>query len=384
MQISTISRRAMLLGLGALALPSMPALALGSSTITGGATTYTNAQDGTLVIRSNSSTPMVDTLPGIGSGVLTAGVVISIYNDDTLAFLGITVGSGALIDDQHSIVIGPKQSAKIFSDGSNYRSLNKPDYARNRYGNSVTLHIASTGDDNNCGLTTAASFLTLQAAWNFAAFNIHLNSGSVIFQIADSASDYAGVVCNGFHVGYGFGEVKFRGNVTTPANVKVNNTIAGLACFLASNGASIYVEGVTLQSVNNCLETNWAALIFFKTVVFKSAGNVHIQSITDGYIEGNGNYSIEAGAAVHWSAGNGGMVHIGGITITVANTPNFPSGFANASMESRIFSLASFTGSATGVKRLAQMNSVVYNAGSAAFPGDSTATPGSGSQFAGP
>ena len=356
------------------------------STISGASTTYTDAQDGMLVSRSNSNAVMVDTLPGISPGVLNAGTVITVHNDGT-TLMAIGVGSGAQLDGCASgfVMLGPQQTASFHSDGSNYRSLTKPDFAKLGYGQPITIHIDQAGDDGSCGLTTGTAFKTLQAAWNFAAFNIHINSGSIFFQLADSATEYEGVVCNGFHLGYGFGQVLFRGNLSDPSQVKVKNTIAGLACFLASNGASIYVEGISLESVGNNLEANWGALIFFKNVIFKASGNVHCQSITNGYIEANGDYSIEAGAQCHWSGGNGGMIHVGGITITLANTPAFPSGFANASLNSRIFSLASFAGTgATGPRRLGQMNSVVYNAGLAAFPGNSTAAPGSGSQFAGP
>ncbi len=387
-----ISRRALMLGMGAAAAliattaPVPLAKAMGSSTVTGAATTYTNAQDGTLVSRSNSGAIMVDALPGTSPGVLNAGTVITVHNDGT-TLMSVGVASGAQLDGSASgfVMLGPQQTASFHSDGSNYRSLIKPTFAKLGYGQPVTIYIDQNGNDGNCGLTSATAFKTIQAAWNFAAFNIHINSGSIFFQLADSATEYQGVVCNGFHLGYGFGQVLFRGNASDWSAVKVKNTIAGLACFLASNGASIYVESLSLESVGNNLETNWYALIFFKNVIFKASGNVHCQSITNGYIEANGDYTIEAGAACHWSGGNGGMVHVGGITITLANTPAFPSGFANASFDSRIFSLASFAGTgATGVKRLADNQSIVYNAGPAAFPGNSTASPTNGSIFAGP
>lgn len=388
---SAISRRALMLGLGASAAliattaPVPLAKAMGSSTVTGASTVYTNAQDGTLVSRSNANAVMVDTLPGTSPGVLNAGTVITVHNDGT-TLMSVGVGSGAQLDGIASgfVMLGPNQTASFHSDGSNYRSLIKPTYAKLGYGQPIILYIDQNGSDNNCGLTPALAFKTQQAAWNFAAFNIHINSGSIFFQLADSATEYEGLVCNGFHIGYGFGQVLFRGNPANWGAVKVKNTIAGLACFLASNGASIYVESLSLESVGNNLEANWYALIFFKNVIFGPSGNVHCQSITNGYIEGNGDYRIEAGAAVHWSTGNGGMIHVGGITITLANTPAFPSGFANASLDSRIFSLASFAGTgATGPKRVAQMNSIIYNAGPAALPGNSTQSPQTGSQFAG-
>jgi hypothetical protein len=359
-----------------------------SSTVSGDNTEYTNAQDGLLVVRTPSApgVPMIDILPGSSPGVLDDGTLITVCNASASALMAIGVGSGAVLDDgdRKFVWLGPKQTASFVSDGANYRSISKPDFAKLSYGSTIELFVDPVGSDDDCGLMAGTAFATLQAVWNFAAFNIHINSGSITINLADGTYTQ-GVVCNGFHIGYGFGAVTFRGNLASPQNVVVSNPSGGNGCFLASDGASIYVEGMTLISAGgaNCLETNWAALIFFRNVRFGATGNCHLQAITWGYIEAWGSYEIVGGGSVHAATGSQGFILLKGVTITLTGTPNFASGFVNASLLSMILNQADFSGAGTGPKYSGQANSVIINAGPHTLPGNAAGSVSSGAQFSG-
>src|SRR5579859_7023707 len=98
-----------------------------TTSVTGSTTTYTSAQNGVLVQRSNSGSHMADVLPGTSPGVLPANTIITVVDNDTGSvnggLLAISAGSGALIKGSSllfngNVIIGPGQTVQLYSDGS--------------------------------------------------------------------------------------------------------------------------------------------------------------------------------------------------------------------------------------------------------------------------
>lgn len=98
------------------AVAAMPPLSL-----TGTNKTFTLAEWGAQIARSNSGTAMADTLPGT-SGAVPAGWFVAVQNDDASAADVITTGSGGSMkfgnQTVSSLVIEPGETWLVFSQGS--------------------------------------------------------------------------------------------------------------------------------------------------------------------------------------------------------------------------------------------------------------------------
>lgn len=325
--------------------------------VSGESYTYTAANNDQLVLRGHSG-QMLDTLsaPAVSPDM---PVEIGVYNNSSL-LMAIQAGAGVMLDGavRGNTLLGPHQFAKFLWIGNGWISIERPVYAKLSYGALANLYVSPNGSDANTGVLPSQPKQYLQSIWDLAAFNVMINSGSVYMNMADGYYD-RGVVCNGFHIGYGFGEVRFKGNSGAPQNVLINSTING--CFLASNGASIYVDGCKMQSNGNLLETNWTALIFGSNLIFGSASNCHMTCLQGGYIEMNGNYSIDAGAACHIAIGDG-QFHSNAPWTLINNTPHFSFAFANATQIGLLGFSGNFYGAATGQQYVASGKGQIWSA----------------------
>jgi len=330
-----------------------------TSSITGASTTYTVAQNNILVHRSNSGSPMVDTLPGTSPGVLAANTIISVTNSDTAGLLAIATGSGSLIKGGGLLFngftyIGPGQTLQFYSDGSNYWIVNSP--GRAKLGANTTLLIATTGSDTTGnGITTA--FATLLKAWSFAQTILDHNGLVVTYSIA--TGNYAvNTTLTGSQVGScGPACDIIQGNTTTPANI-------------------------TIGAATNNAVVNWQ-----NNITQGTSGGTSLTAVSGGNLRIIGNYQVgtvsSASTPVHWNANNGGYISVeaAGITITVVGGPNWGNEFALAQTGGTIFFdfVPTFSGASTGLKCTATLNGVINTGGtSASLPGASACTSSNG------
>lgn len=351
-------------------------------TVTGAATTYTAAQAGTMVVRTNGNVAdntMVDTLPGTGPGILAANSVVAVNNGDTASLLVIQAGAGAVLKDTATgfVVIGPGQSAEFISDGANYWPLSVP--SRSRLRATTTMYVSTTGNNGNHGFLPGAPFATLDAAYSLGQSILDLNSNAVRFQLANgSYSGGLNAAQGGFVGQVGPTSVVINGSAT-PANVVM--AVVNNDAFLAGPGTSFFVQGLTIQS------TGTAKGIHSADGGFAQFGNIAFGAMTGGaahvYSEGGtisavAPYSITGGSGAHLFAnGSGAKVTVLGNTISIAGTPAFSNAFANCLLGAEIFANGAVYSGATTGKRYASSyggNISTGGGGASFFPGNVAGT----------
>lgn len=215
--------------------------------VTGTSATYTSAQTGRILRRSNSGSVMLDTLPGTGTGVLTAGTILVITNADTTGLLRLKAGSGSLLEGSTTrfVLIGPGQSTIVYSNGSNYFIVSEPVLAR--LGGATTIYVvAAGGSDDNSGIDSSEPKATLQGAFDFLYVRCH--HGGVDLKIKlNVPGTYTGFNIRGRMPGY-FGAnaqgaaITIEGDTAAPVN-----TIIDGGCTVSS-GASVYVTYVKITN----------------------------------------------------------------------------------------------------------------------------------------
>lgn len=372
----------------------------GSATtaVTGASTTFTNAQLGGNVVRSNSGTAMSDTLPGTSAGVLTSTNAITVTNGDTSALQSIAAATGATIKGISNFFYqGPGQAATFLSDGTNYWPTSKP--ARARLGAATTIFVSTTGDDTTGdGLTSATAFKTIQFAYNWAQKMLDLNSFQITIKVADGTYN-AGVVASGAIVGQstptigtaGYG-VSFLGNSGTPANCTIVPTASDN--FTGTGGAKFDISGFTLSNAsssgfNVVLASGPGSQVGIRAgVIFGSSASIAQQIWAEacGVVTRLNSYTVSGGAVAHLGASNSGVIETGtAITVTVTGTPAFSGNFALAQYLGAIQDVGTtYTGSATGIRFAIRGNGVI-NTGSGAdanyYPGNSAGQIATGGQY---
>lgn len=357
--------------------------------VTGAAATYTGAQIGSQVNRSNGGVAMIDILPGTSPGFITNTGIIHVFNNDPSALLAVTVGAGATLKNPQSpnsfVVIGPRQGASFLSDGAGtYYALNLP--ALVKLGGNTTLFVGTAGLDSNPGITAGTAFQTIQGAWNFAMANLDIGGCVLTVQVLNGAYA-AGCFATGRITGQdGIGRVIFVGNPSTPANVTIAIPNGG-AGFAAQNGAEITVQGVTISG-NDALAGLYAAnggVIYHSDLIFGAMTNSLHQLCVGGLIQANGNYSISGGARYHMQAsGSGANISVQNRAITVSGTPGFTQQFAFVTQLAFLSVVGTtFTGGATGQRYFVTVNSAITGTGAAAnfFPGDAPGAASSGGLY---
>lgn len=181
-----------------------------------------------------------------------------------------------------------------------------------------TYYVASTGSDVNDGLSPAAPFATLQHAAN-AALQIDCALHNVTIRLADGS--YGGVTVN--RPLLGGGTLSIVGNEASPANVVVASTAS-------TNGALVRLSGIKLESPitwTHGVSAENGAHVRLGTVEFGSRGanSHHIRAGYSGRVSLESDYVISGGAVWHIYCFAGGAVEGSNRTVTIVNTPHFPS-----------------------------------------------------------
>ncbi|OWK42069.1 hypothetical protein [Fimbriiglobus ruber] len=355
-----------------------------TQTITGTSHTFATGDSGYLTLRSNSGTLMTDTLPGTSPGVLSQGWSAIAENNDASALYAFSVGSGADLNGSSTgtIILGPGQRCSIFSDGSNYWTKDLP--SRTRLGANTTFYVSTTGSDANTGLASGTPWATIQHAINFVANNLDLGGFGATISVADGT--YTGGVSVSLPF-VGSTNVTLQGNTTTPTNCILSTSGD---CIAVIKGAILNVTGFkTTSSGGNCISASGGGIVTVGAEMnFGSAasGSAHLNAFDGGRIFcSDGAYTVSGGASWHWIAIRTSQVFINSsLTVTLSGTPAFAAAFAQSSDNSSIYCASlTFSGSATGVRYVANANGTIdTNGGGATYlPGNSAGTTANGGQY---
>ncbi len=370
----------------------------GSNSITGASHTYAITDAGTMILRSNSGSPMLDTMPGNSTTPLPANWAATIVNADATALLVLAIGntgagstlsgSGVVVGTvagAYHLYLGPGQSARLTADGTNYQVWGAP--GRAKCTANPTFFVSNGGTDGSSGLTSGDPLKTGTHAYEVMKGFIDLAGFQPTIQLAGTGYN-ATISCNGPLFGQaGPCIINGAGSGTTTVNV------AG-ACIGVTNGAKVQPQNMTLTAsgaASGCfsvggsssspgcqlfmgpgLVTGACVLAKFNVV---GAGNQVILSSS---------YTDTGNSTWHWLAEGGGVINNGNtaITITESGTPAYSSAYAGAS-DGALINPANditFSGSATGSRYSVTANATINTSGSGAnyFPGNA---PGTGTNY---
>lgn len=321
-----------LLALWVLLVP-LQAFALTSVVVTGDTATFDASQADKLVLRSNGGAVMLDTLPGTSPGVLANGTLIDIFNDDALALLEVRSGSGATLDGMASnfLLLGPKQSARLWSDGLGYRTLQKP--YKVKAGMSQHFYIDPlNGIDTNSGIDPSRPVKKPQAAYDYVNHHFDLNSRGATFKLADGVYTdqlIASFTLTGWNT-TGIPLVVLSGNLANPGAV-IMRPPTGVHAILASSSTYLYVEGIRFEGAINAVF--WSFVTIWDSVQFGPIANGTAHMIVDSlsYINAPKAYELVGGGTLlaHIWASDKGHVLVNASDIYVRESFTFNAGFSH-------------------------------------------------------
>jgi hypothetical protein len=245
-----------------------------------------------------------------------------------------------------------------------------------------TYYVRTDGSDSNTGLVDSAggAFLTVQKAVDTAA---SVDSGAVQVTIQVRNGTYTGGVTLKNTIGAN--PVILQGDTTTPSNVVLTY---GSGDLITSDGKTPWdVRGFRLQTTGSgrhALRADNNAYIRFSSIDFNTTSGNHI-FCSAGVIEASNNYSITGAPSGGFHvACLGGYTRLS-VTVTLTGTPAFSGAYALSNNGGILrFDSGSFSGSATGPRYSATMNSVINTGGGGAsfLPGDSAGSTATGGQYA--
>lgn len=247
------------------------------------------------------------------------------------------------------------------------------------------FYVATTGNNSNDGLTVGTPWLTLQHAWNVLQQDYDLAGFTATIHVANG-SYAAGVVANGPPPpGFVTGGIVFTGGAGAVVNP------AGPA-FQANYGAQFTLDGgITAESSgSNGIEARREGIIVINNVTCGgvASSGAQIRASDGGLVVVNGSYAISGGGGWHYEAVRNGRINasVGSTVVTVGGTPAYSQQFAGSNDLGMIYvdsSSVSFSGSATGTRYQAQVNSIIETNGGGAtyFPGSSAGSVATGGQY---
>jgi len=324
--------------------------------------------------------------PGfVDSDFIDTGIVLPPSTENLIQFEIPGIGTGSQIQFVPVTSTGIEGESSTFtvptlpldSGGSNAREMLTGDR---------TYYVRTDGNDTNTGLgnTASTAFLTLQGAYNRIVSRIDTSGYTVTVKVAN------GTYTGGLLVDKqwaGGGQIKYVGDTTTPANVKITTTSASCFNITASLPSQLTIEGFELSTVTSghaiILQASGAKLIL-GTNRFSTTAQTHMTARDGGVIEIQSNYSIIGSASRHYNAIAAGIISMGAVTVSVFNTPNFASTFTYADeggIVRTVFTNYQITGggttNATGSRFIVQNLSLISTFGSTAatyYPGNALGT----------
>lgn len=251
--------------------------------------------------------------------------------------------------------------------------------SRERLTGNRNYYVRTDGSDSNDGLanTSGGAFLTIQKAIDTAAA-LDLSIYNVIIDVADGT--YTGGLTLKSYVGGGY--ILIRGNTTTPANVLLNVTGN---CVYGEDCGNWQLSGVKLVSTSRGIYLIGRSALKISLIDFGACTYHHMLIESGARVRATGNWTISGGSgSAHIGLNYGGSFVAASLTCTITGTPALTY-FVDASIGSNATLQAmTFSGSATGTRYSATMNSVIqtYGGGSTYLPGNVAGSTATGGQYA--
>jgi hypothetical protein len=260
--------------------------------------------------------------------------------------IGTYAVSGATLA-RTTVLFSSSSNAKVnFSTAPQVAVVALAEGLREKLAAARTYYVnASTGNDNNSGLTSGTAFATIQKAFDTVANTLDLNGNNVTIQLAAGTYGAGGQV---FAPWIGVGNVTLLGDATTPSNVVVPGITVGASpnTVVGSNGARLFVSGIRLTS--GITATEGSLISINGPMEYAMTGNqITAQRFSTVYIFAG--YTISSGGIAHYNATtNGAIISTSAITVTLTGSPVFTTGFGFAGRQSRVVIFATTFSGATG------------------------------------
>lgn len=222
----------------------------------------------------------------------------------------------------------------------------------------VPFYVSDSGNDStNTGLSALSPFRTKEHAWDVARDDYDWGGEwRPIINMAATGSGFTTdrIIADGALTGAapGYSGI-FRGAGASTHRIRVASS-----CVSASNGASILLEGMKLESPGAAYCTIQSYL-FARTYIgdgmdLGTAGFGHIQAAL-GYIRFHDDFTISAQAPIALLSESAGVFDTGTATVTVSGTQAYSTAFLHCGDAASVFLhdvVWNVTGTVTGVRAL--------------------------------
>jgi hypothetical protein len=179
-----------------------------------------------------------------------------------------------------------------------------------------TYHIAPNGSDTTGDGSAGNPWQTLQYAWDFVNTNIDYGGYTVTISMAPGTYTQ-GLTAFGAQIGtVGSGSFIISSVAADNTQVQIHVT-GGAGCINAEQGASIYVQHVTLTATasggtgGDGMTAGYGGEVLFQDVNFSNCSENQIYSAAGGQVIAMGNYYVSGGAIDHAQAAQGGYILAG-------------------------------------------------------------------------
>lgn len=246
----------------------------------------------------------------------------------------------------------------------------------------TTFYVATTGSDSDDGLTDSTPLLTIQRALEVVGAYAIGGGVTATIQLADGTyvlTELAELPSTG-------GTLSIMGNTASPSAVVVRQSTAA-PCFNVSAVGYNLLSGVTLNSSVSSAQGVFVGSqgnLVLDHVVFGANLTNGLMLVRDtGVLAVTGSLGITASTSRVVSAVGNCAFSMIGITVTITNTPAWSSQFALVSAAYARFDGCTFSGSATGVRYIANQAGLIFtNGGGANFlPGNSAGSVATNGQY---
>lgn len=334
---------------------------------------YTVAVDGGAAVNAD----WLNTYLQAGGGVVAnlrsfvgvQGIVVNILgytaaNDGGQGFFYWNTGSTAP-DDGGVTTVVPYGAGS----GAWTRLSNLPSTVRTRLTASTTYYVNfATGSDTTGNGSSASPWQTIQYAFNYLYANIDAGGNTVTVQQSGGA-DTGGLVALGDLPGASTINLLLNGGINTASSYGIQ--VRGPARVAVSGTGSII-------GANYDIVTQQGGFVSVQGVILGACTGAHLFAEQASAIVINGNYSTTGGGAYEWAVQSAGSIAVSEASqLTLSGTPAYSTAFAQALDGSINCSLATFSGTATGVRYITKDAGGIYTGtgGSATFlPGSIAGT----------
>ena len=346
---------------------------------------------GASVLRLTTDAPR--RITGLAGGA--EGRLFSIVNCGSNPFVLANANASSSAANRFDIAadlrIAPSEGAILIYDAtsSRWRLLSPRANTRERLTANRTYYVRTDGSDSNSGLANSSggALLTLQKALDIILGTLDLGGYDVTVQVG--AGTYAaGASATTAQVGKG--AIQFIGDNSTPANVLIS--VTGGHCFNADGfGSRIYVKGFELRTTSSGMglrATNGGMVTINGVMKYGACAQAQVCAEYKGVVNtaaGFAGYEITGSAQFHQLAYRGGLIVMGGVTITVpvGATIVYSVAFAYGDALAEISitgNTYTVSGTCTGTRYYAGNNSIIETAG-VTLPGNAGGSTATGGQY---